>query len=81
MSRLCDRPICGEPAGVTLTYSYDDGTVWLDHLAADDHPMSYDLCDRHAGGLRVPRGWRLADRRSDPSGVERAGPVEMAPAG
>ncbi|MGH9118684.1 MAG: DUF3499 family protein [Acidimicrobiales bacterium] len=69
MSRQCDRPTCAQPAGATLTYSYDDGAVWLDRLAADDHPMTYDLCDQHAATLRVPRGWRLDDRRS--SSVER----------
>jgi hypothetical protein len=59
MTRRCDRPTCSQPAGATLTYNYEDGTVWLDRLADDDHPMSYDLCDQHAAGLRVPRGWRL----------------------
>jgi Protein of unknown function (DUF3499) len=32
--------------------------------------MAYDLCAAHADGLRVPRGWRLVDRRS---GGQRAG--------
>jgi len=63
VSRRCDRPTCAQPARATLTYNYEDGTVWLDRLANDDHPMTYDLCDRHAAGLRVPRGWRLDDRR------------------
>jgi hypothetical protein len=63
MSRQCDRPTCAQPAFATLTYNYADGTVWVDRLADDDHPMTYDLCDRHAAGLRVPRGWRLDDRR------------------
>jgi hypothetical protein len=67
MSRQCDRPTCAQPARATLTYNYDDGTVWLDGLSDAEHPMSYDLCDQHAGGLRVPRGWRLDDRRRGPS--------------
>jgi hypothetical protein len=25
--------------------------------------MTHDLCERHADGLSVPRGWRLEDRR------------------
>ena len=60
-ARLCDRPTCAQPARATLTYNYDDGTVWLDRLADDDHPMAYDLCEQHALGLRVPRGWQLVD--------------------
>jgi hypothetical protein len=25
--------------------------------------MTHDLCERHADGLSVPRGWQLRDRR------------------
>jgi hypothetical protein len=25
--------------------------------------MTHDLCDQHADGLVVPRGWQLEDRR------------------
>jgi hypothetical protein len=59
VSRLCDRPSCAQPARATLTYNYADRTVWLETLSDDDHPMIYDLCDLHAAGLRVPRGWEL----------------------
>jgi hypothetical protein len=35
----------------------------VERLSEDDHPMTYDLCERHANGLSVPKGWRLEDRR------------------
>jgi hypothetical protein len=37
--------------------------VWLDDLAAEDHPSTYDLCAAHADRLTPPQGWTLADRR------------------
>jgi hypothetical protein len=37
--------------------------VWLDHLSDERDPHDYDLCQRHAGRLTVPRGWQLRDRR------------------
>jgi hypothetical protein len=49
----------------TLTYDYQARVTWLDVLAGDRHPMSYDLCAGHAGAMTVPRGWRLEDRRGD----------------
>lgn len=48
----------------TLTYHYASSAAWLDRLSAERDPHSYDLCDRHAGRLRVPHGWRLEDRRA-----------------
>jgi hypothetical protein len=47
----------------TLTYDYQARVTWLDVLAGDRHPMSYDLCAGHAGAMTVPVGWRLEDRR------------------
>ncbi|HEX8802740.1 MAG TPA: DUF3499 family protein [Acidimicrobiales bacterium] len=67
MPRACARPGCREPAAATLTYDYQARTGWLDALAGDAHPMSYDLCDDHAGALTVPRGWHLEDRREAPA--------------
>lgn len=55
----------------TLTYDYQARVTWLDVLAGDRHPMSYDLCAGHAGAMTVPRGWRLEDRRGN--GREAAG--------
>lgn len=61
--RHCSRPGCSEVASVTLTYQYGRSLVWLDDLVGDRDPHAYDLCDRHAGRLSVPNGWRLEDRR------------------
>lgn len=65
-TRLCTRPGCAESASVTLTYHYAQSQVWLDPLTPERDPHRYDLCERHAGRLRVPNGWHLDDRRSLP---------------
>jgi hypothetical protein len=65
MSRQCSRTGCAAPAHATLTYQYGRSIVWLDDLAPDRDPHSYDLCARHAARLSVPNGWRLEDRRAD----------------
>ena len=64
MARRCARPDCHGLATVTLSYDYPASTVWLDVLSDDDHPMTHDMCDRHADALSVPRGWQLRDRRT-----------------
>jgi hypothetical protein len=69
VTRACARPGCAEIAAATLTYDYAARTTWIDALADDSHPMSYDLCAPHAEALTVPQGWRLEDRR----GGRRAG--------
>jgi hypothetical protein len=66
MTRQCARPGCSVTAAATLAYDYHRRTTWLDALAAEAHPMCYDLCDAHADALVVPRGWRLEDRRIIP---------------
>lgn len=63
MGRLCDKPGCNNAGSATLTYEYTNRVAWVDRLADDDHPMTHDLCDRHANRLSVPQGWRLEDRR------------------
>ena len=63
MSRHCARPGCNQPAIATLTYDYGNRVAWIDRLSAEDHPMTHDLCERHASSLSVPKGWRLEDRR------------------
>ncbi len=63
MTRRCARPACGQPSVATLTYDYASSTVWLERLADEAHPMTHDLCERHADRLSVPQGWRLEDRR------------------
>ncbi len=75
MNRRCARPGCGEPAAATLSYRYASSTVWLDDVAAEADPSTYDLCRRHAAGLTVPHGWNLTDGRStarSPYRAERA---------
>jgi hypothetical protein len=62
-TRQCSRSGCAERAAVSLTYEYGRSQVWLDALAAERDPHAYDLCWRHAMGLSVPLGWKLADRR------------------
>ncbi len=64
-SRQCSRTGCSDAAGVTLTYDYRRSQVWIDRLAPERNPHDYDMCDRHAERLSVPRGWHLDDRRSD----------------
>lgn len=63
MPRQCSRTGCAAPADATLTYQYGRSLVWLDELAPERDPHSYDLCERHAGRLSVPQGWVLEDRR------------------
>lgn len=64
MQRRCARPGCSEQAVSTLSYDYSKGTVWLEHLTDEGHPMTHDLCSRHADTLSVPRGWVLQDTRT-----------------
>lgn len=62
-SRTCAKPGCNTHASATLTYDYASRTAWVEVLESEAHPMRYDLCADHAGGLRVPQGWALQDRR------------------
>ena len=78
-SRTCARPGCRTAAAATLTYDYAAGKAWIEGLAAEAHPMSYDLCDAHGDGLRVPQGWTLEDRRVRyPTAVPGSGAVPLA---
>ena len=65
MRRSCARPTCALAASATLGYDYRGQTVWVDPLSDEPHPMTHDLCGRHADALSVPNGWRLHDRRDD----------------
>lgn len=72
MSRQCSRNACAGGAVATLTYVYSDQTVVVGPLATSAEPHTYDLCDVHAQGLTVPRGWdviRLA-QLADPGTVQ-----------
>jgi hypothetical protein len=62
--RQCSRTGCALPAVATLAYQYGRSLVWLDDLADERDPHTYDLCERHAERLSVPNGWRLDDRRA-----------------
>jgi len=43
----------------TLTYVYAESTAVVGPLATYAEPHSYDLCERHALNLTVPRGWEV----------------------
>jgi Protein of unknown function (DUF3499) len=51
----------------TLTYVYRDSTAVLGPLAAYVEPHCYDLCEKHAGRLTVPRGWDVVRLPIDPA--------------
>jgi hypothetical protein len=61
--RQCSRTTCAQPAAATLTYRYGHSHVWIDSLAVEREPHSYDLCEQHADTLSAPQGWRVDDRR------------------
>jgi hypothetical protein len=63
VTRTCARSGCNGVATATLTYDYQGQFAWLDRLLPEADPMTHDLCDPHADGLSVPRGWQLEDRR------------------
>ena len=53
------RTGCSHRAVATLTYVYSDSTAVVGPLASISEPHSYDLCEEHALGLTVPRGWEV----------------------
>jgi Protein of unknown function (DUF3499) len=57
--RRCSRTACARTAVATLTYVYSDSTAVVGPLATYAEPHSYDLCEIHAHGLTVPRGWEV----------------------
>jgi uncharacterized protein DUF3499 len=57
--RRCTKTGCSRPAVATLTYAYADLTAVVGPLASYAEPHSYDLCEDHALGLPVPRGWEV----------------------
>ena len=57
--RRCTRTGCPRSAVATLTYAYADLTAVVGPLASFAEPHSYDLCEEHALGLTVPRGWEV----------------------
>jgi hypothetical protein len=51
----------------TLTYVYADSTAVVGPLATYAEPHCYDLCETHAAGLTVPRGWEVVRHADDPA--------------
>jgi hypothetical protein len=74
-SRCCSRTACKQPPVYTLTYVYRDSTAVLGPLAAYVEPHCYDLCEKHAARLVVPRGWDVVRLPKDPA-RERADDLE-----
>ena len=73
--RCCSRTACKQPPVYTLTYVYRDSTAVLGPLAAYVEPHCYDLCEKHAARLVVPRGWDVLRLPPDPA-QERADDLE-----
>jgi hypothetical protein len=74
-SRCCSRTACKQPPVYTLTYVYRDSTAVLGPLATYEEPHCYDLCEKHAARLVVPRGWDVVRLPPDPA-QERADDLE-----
>lgn len=62
--RKCARPTCNAAAVATLSYSYAESTVWIVDLSDESHPMTHDLCHRHANAVQAPQGWQVEDLRT-----------------
>jgi hypothetical protein len=60
--RQCERPGCAEPAAATYGFDARERVAWLAPLGDGAGSL---LCQRHAEGFAVPRGWWLNDRRQD----------------
>ncbi|GAB2646945.1 DUF3499 domain-containing protein [Gordonia jinhuaensis] len=43
----------------TLTFVYAESTAVVGPLATVSEPHSWDLCERHAARVTVPRGWEM----------------------
>jgi hypothetical protein len=76
-SRRCTRTGCARAAVATLTYAYSDLTAVVGPLASFAEPHSYDLCEEHALGLTVPRGWEVVRHVGEfPSPIPHADDLE-----
>jgi hypothetical protein len=75
--RRCMRTGCAGRAVATLTYMYADSTAVVGPLAAFAEPHSYDLCEEHALGLTVPRGWEVLRHEGEfPAPIPHADDLE-----
>lgn len=63
MRRLCERPGCSLPTAVSYVIDNAGLVVRLDSAPSADPALAGSLCQKHADGLRVPRGWTIDDRR------------------
>jgi hypothetical protein len=76
-ARRCTRTGCPRSAVATLTYAYSDLTAVVGPLASFEEPHSYDLCEEHAMGLTVPRGWEVLRHVGDfPAPIPHADDLE-----
>lgn len=76
-ARPCARPGCPAPARSTLSFRYDTREAWLESLADESSPATYDLCGPHASRTRPPHGWSLVDKRPDEPDTARADSAEL----
>jgi hypothetical protein len=75
--RGCSRSGCSRSAVATLTYVYSDSIAVVGPLASFAEPHSYDLCEEHAVGLTVPRGWDVLRHAGDfPAPIPHADDLE-----
>lgn len=51
------------PTAVSYVIDNAGLVVRLDSALSDDPALAGSLCQKHADGLRVPRGWTIDDRR------------------
>ena len=55
---------CSQPANAWMTFEYSASNISLFDLPTDsDGHGGYAMCERHAGRLTPPVGWRLHDNR------------------
>ena len=75
--RRCTRTACVRQAVATLTYAHADLTAVVGPLATFAEPHAYDLCEEHALGLTVPRGWEVLRHVGDfPAPIPHADDLE-----
>ena len=78
VQRQCARSGCSAVATATFTFDAREQTVWLD-APRDGNARAGELCERHAGSLTPPQGWRLDDRRGVVPSTAPVPPVPRSP--
>jgi len=63
-SMRCCKPGCGAPTAARLTYDHGGATAWVDEPGGEG---GWSLCAGHADRLRLPKGWTMIDRRTQPA--------------